>query len=135
MTEERFQSGYPSYPLIQRGSVASLSLYEVTDYELELLEQGSPASLFLNFAIFLLSVGISLAVTITTSVINNDRLFTLYSVCAVVGLVGGTLLLGLWYRTRRSMKALCAKIRGRILQDVERPGPPDAPDSTIPAGA
>ena len=40
---------------IKRGRVDSLSLYEITDNELDILTAGSPSSLYLNFAIFLLS--------------------------------------------------------------------------------
>jgi hypothetical protein len=116
------QSESLNYPKIRRGSVSSLSLYELTDYELDVLEQGSPAGLFLNFSIFLISIGISLGVTVTTTSITDDRLFMFYTIISIVGLVLGILLLGLWYRTRRSVFGVCTKIRGRILQhDIETP--------------
>ena len=38
---------------IKRGKVDSLSLYEVTDSELQVLEEGGQDNLFLNFAVFL----------------------------------------------------------------------------------
>jgi uncharacterized membrane protein YciS (DUF1049 family) len=94
--------------------VESLSLYEITDYELDLLERGSPAGLYLNFSIFLISTGISLVVALTTTTIPNDRLFTVYTVVAAVGLVSGVLLFGLWLRTRKSIRKLCIVIRNRI---------------------
>lgn len=117
---EQVQSG-GSFPVITRGSVTTLSLYEVTDYELDVLEQGSPANLYLNFSIFMISTGISFLVSITTTKITDIRLFTVYVVCSVVGIVGGLLLLGLWYKNRKSVKTLCLKIRGRIVQDTAQP--------------
>ena len=41
--------------IVRRGRVDSVDLYEVKENELELLEKGSPASLQLNFSIFLLT--------------------------------------------------------------------------------
>lgn len=114
-TDVHTSTSYPS-PVIRRGAVESLDLYEVTDYELDVLEQGSPASLYLNFAIFLYSTGITFIITITTTDIKDVQLYVTYTVCAVVGVLGGTLLLGLWLRTRKSVKSLCIKIRGRIIQ-------------------
>lgn len=108
------QSDFHPYPVIRRGSVASLSLYEITDYELDLLERGSPAGLYLNFSIFLISTAISLVVTLTTTEIKNDRLFTVYAVVAAVGFVSGMLLFGLWFRTRKSTRKLCGVIKNRI---------------------
>jgi hypothetical protein len=42
-------------PAIRRARIDSLDIYEVSEYELALLERGSPDCLFLNFAIFLLT--------------------------------------------------------------------------------
>lgn len=109
------QSSYTRLSIL-RGNITSLSLYEVTDYELGILEQGSPSGLYLNFAIFLFSIGISFAITITTTKIDDMRLFVIFSLCAIVGIFGGTLLLAMWYRTKKSVKQLCVKIRQRILQ-------------------
>src|SRR6266545_4261098 len=39
---------------VRRGAFAQLTIYEVAEYELEILEHGSPDSIYLNFAIFLL---------------------------------------------------------------------------------
>lgn len=47
-------SDYPndSYVKVRRGKVESVDLYEIKDSELDILEQGTPATLQLNFAIF-----------------------------------------------------------------------------------
>ena len=62
-------------PKIVRGQVDSLSLFEITDYELELLEQGTPNSIYLNFAIFFISVAASFFATLMTLTIKSQNIF------------------------------------------------------------
>lgn len=81
---------------------------------MKFLERGSPDSLFLNFAVFLLSVAVSFLIAVTTTVIESDRLFTVYIVVTVVGLVTGFVLLAIWYRNRQSVSVIVAKIRSRL---------------------
>jgi hypothetical protein len=101
-------------PRIVRGPVDSLSLYEITDYELDLLEQGSPNSIFLNFGVFFTSIAISFLVTLLTVKIESTKVFILFVVFAVVGFAGGGVLLVLWYRTRSRISGLMRKIRARV---------------------
>ena len=110
-------TSYPS-PIIRRGAVECLDLYEVTDHELGVLEQGSPATLFLNFSIFLFSCGLTFLVTITTTKIDSVQLYLTYTSCAIIGIMGGILLFSLWLRTRKSVKTLCIKIRNRIVVPI-----------------
>src|SRR6185503_8405051 len=98
---------------IVRGAVDSLSLYEVTDHELELLEQGSPSSTFLNFAIFFFSIGISFLVTLVTVVVASLLLFIVFTIVAVVGMAASLILFVLWRQTRSRTKEMCKKIRAR----------------------
>lgn len=105
-----------------RASVESVSLFEITDYELEILEKGAPSSTYFNFAVFALSVGASFLLSITTTVIASDRLFTVYTVISVLGLAAGVFLLILWARFRSSTTAVCARIRARVpAVDVPEP--------------
>ena len=60
-------------PTILRGKVDSLSLYEITDFELDVLEKGSPNSIYLNFSIFLLSVGFSFLAALFSTDIQSER--------------------------------------------------------------
>ncbi|WP_425624103.1 hypothetical protein [Agrobacterium radiobacter] len=101
-------------PKIKRGKVDSLTLYEITDYELDLLEKGSPSSTVFNFAIFFLSIGTSFLITILSTEIAHQRTHMYFSLAAFVGLALGTVLLTLWFRTRSELTAVCKKIRGRI---------------------
>lgn len=77
----------PSFvPVVRRARFERLTIYEVSDSELETLERGSPVSLYLNLAIALLSVAISLTATLFSSTMNAPALFTIFVVCTVVGI-------------------------------------------------
>jgi len=116
MDHQAEQTGDKSFT-IRRGKVDSLSVYEITDYELDILERGSPSSLYLNFGIFLLSTSVSFLVALLTTTIQSNRTFTVFVVLVVVGIISGIVLMGLWYRTRQSASKVIAKIRSRIPPD------------------
>jgi hypothetical protein len=102
---------------IKRGKVDSLSVYEITDYELDILIKGSPSSLYLNFSIFLLSVAASFLISILTTTIVSERTFTVFCVATAVGGVAGIVLGVLWWNTRGEVSSLSSKIRARIPRD------------------
>jgi len=99
---------------ILRGKVDSLSLYEITDNELETLEKGSPSSTYLNFSIFLLSVGFSFLVSLLTVKIESMKIYTTFMIFTVIGILAGIILLVLWYRERRSISEVIKRIKDRI---------------------
>ncbi|MNJ74159.1 hypothetical protein D3C77_710510 [compost metagenome] len=78
--------------VVRRGRVDSVDLFEVKEHELEMLEQGSPASLQLNFSIFLLSIAFSAILTLTTATVASKIFETVYVVIAVVGILLGSYL-------------------------------------------
>lgn len=100
-------------PRIVRGKLDSFAIYEITDEELNLLEEGSPSSIYLNFAIFCISSAISFLVSIITSKLS-DRFFEMFFIFTVVGFLVGIILFILWLITRRSAKRVVVKIRSRI---------------------
>ena len=61
-------------PFIRRGEVDEIRLYTITDYELDILEKGTPA-LFLNFGIAFLSMSCSFLIALLTTHIASDRIF------------------------------------------------------------
>ena len=63
-------------PAIRRARIDRLNIYEISETELQMLERGSPESLFLNFAIFLLSSASSLLVALLTTKIVAVHGFT-----------------------------------------------------------
>ncbi|WP_125334742.1 hypothetical protein [Brucella anthropi] len=99
---------------IIRGQVDSLSLYEITDYELELLEKGSPSSTYFNFAVFFFSVGVSFLTTLVTVDIESIYVFSVFTCFTIIGLSASTVLFVLWKNTHSSNRALCMKIRARV---------------------
>lgn len=113
----------PSYsdtdkPLrVRRGKVDSVDLYEVKENELEILSNGDTNSIFLNFAIFLLSLSFSSILSICTASFNKPIFQTLFLIITVVGGLGGIFLLFLWWKGRKSIQAIVKKIKDRIPQD------------------
>jgi hypothetical protein len=105
----------PSLPPVEvrRGAYARLTIYEVEESELEILAQGSPDSLYLNFAILLLSVAISFLISLLTATISN-KVFTIFVVIATVGFIVGAFLLILWVKKRKSVSELVKKIKERL---------------------
>jgi len=124
------QGGPEFLPAVRRARIDRLSIYEVSDSELQLLERGSPESLFLNFAIFLISTAVSFLVTILSTDIPSTRAFIVFVVITVLGFVGGALLLALWAWHRRSRATIFREIRARMPPEGIIPEPGVARDVT-----
>lgn len=104
-----------STPLkVRRGRVASVDLYEVKDSELDLLENGSPASIQLNFSVFLLSLAFSSIAALCTADFKSDIAKTIFIVIAVTGVIIGAYLLIIWWKTMKSISAVVHGIRERM---------------------
>lgn len=107
-------------PAIRRGRLETLTIYEVSEAELETIERGTPESVFLNFAIFLLSVAISFSVTLATVTIASDRTFQVFVIVTLVCYLGGLILLAIWGRSYRSIRRTTQTIRERLLAEGEQ---------------
>ena len=105
-----------STPLrVRRGRVASVDLYEVKDNELDLLEKGSPASIQLNFAIFLISIAFTSIATLCTATFPPSNIArTIFIVIAIIGILLGVYLLIIWWNTKKSISAIVNDIRSRM---------------------
>jgi hypothetical protein len=99
---------------VRRGRVDSLSLYEVTSYELDILEKGHPGSLYLNFATFLLGVAASFIIALATADLKSVILFAVFVAIAFSAGIIGILLFILWYRSRASIPDIIANIKKRM---------------------
>lgn len=99
---------------IIRGKIESVEVYEVTESELDILEKGSPSSLLLNFSIFLISVATSFLVSLLTTSIPTDRIFTLFVTVTMIGYIAGVVLLALWFVSYKSIHKLSKEIRRRL---------------------
>jgi len=101
---------------IRLGRVDSLILYEITDHELDQLEQGSPNSLQLNFACALIPFGASFWVALRTAVVTGNT-YTVFVVLTVVSLIFGFYFLFSWWRNRKSVTEVIKKIKERVPED------------------
>jgi len=106
---------------VRRAEVDSICLYEVKEEELEILERGSPSSLYLNFSLFLISAAISFLASIIFVKIDSQKIFTIFVVIIVVGFVLGFILLVLWHRDFRSSTTVAKRIRNRLKADCSPP--------------
>lgn len=102
-------------PVIKRGRVDSLNIFEIREDELNTIEKGSTTSLYLNFSIFLLSIAASFLIALLTSDFK-DKLFTFTIFCVVtaVGFAIGIILLVMWFREKDEFKEVIKTIRQRI---------------------
>ena len=108
------------YIEIRRGTVDSLLVCEITDYEWDNLKKGMPANLFLNFGIALLSISCSSLFTLlTTNIDSRSRIFIVFTVIVTVGFIIGIVLMCLWWRDRRSIDPLIKKIEHRFDKAVK----------------
>jgi hypothetical protein len=120
-------------PEIRRIRYRELTLFEITEDELELLERGSPDSIRLNLAVALLSAATSFFASLLTADFSEaERTFIVFVVLTVVSAVVGVVLLVLWYVSRRSVSQVLRRIRDRAEHEPraglpEPPAPPPGP--------
>jgi hypothetical protein len=109
------QENQPKFlPAVRRARIERLDIYEISETELQILERGAPESIFLNFAIFLISISASFLVALLTIEIQSVRVFNVFIVVTVVGFTIGAVLLALWAWYRRSTTTMFAQIRRRM---------------------
>ena len=101
---------------VRRGRVDSLSLYEITDHELDILEKGSPNSVYLNFGILSLTIGLSFLSSLLSVEIESNRVFFVFVILTTVGTLFGIILLVIWYRMRSAVSDVVQKIKNRIVE-------------------
>ena len=129
----------PSHPTdskplqVRRGRVASVDLFEAKENELDLLEKGSPASIQLNFAVFLLTMAFSSILALCTATFRSQIAENLCIVVSVVGNLMGVYLLISWWRTRTPIAEVVRAIRQRIdVQEAEDSAAAAPPRSETP---
>lgn len=97
---------------IRREKFDSISLYEVTEEELNILEVGE-SSIELNFAVALFSATLSLVISIFTTTMTNIVL-GIFIVCATLFSILGLYFIIKWRKNRGNMKCTFRKIRDRL---------------------
>jgi hypothetical protein len=103
---------------------AELIAYTVHEHELDIIAAGSPANLAFNFAVALVSIGVSFVLTLTTTTINSDRLFIVYVNACIICLLAGVIMFAYWLKTRTSVSVTVAKIKSRLVVPTPVQEPP-----------
>jgi len=111
--EQEFQ------PEIRRARIGKLTIYEISDAELNTLEHGPPNSILLNFSIFLFTVAISTAIALATINIPVGKIFSAFLIASIIGWLGGIILIILWGRSYRSVSSVIKTIRDRLPPEGE----------------
>ena len=101
---------------INRGRINSLTIYEITEDELDKLEKGDTDTIDLNFAIFALSVASSFLITLLTTKIESIKTFNIFLVVVIVGFFSALILLVRWWKNRKNTGLIVSKIKKRIDQ-------------------
>jgi hypothetical protein len=104
----------PLAPVVNVSMIGELNVYIVHEHELDRIAEGSPVSLAFNGAIALISVGVSLLLTVTTTTIAQHWLFNAYLFACINFLLVGAVLLAYWWRTRTSVRDIVQKIKRRM---------------------
>jgi hypothetical protein len=110
-------------PAIHRVRLDRLTIFEITESELEALERGSPESLFLNLGIAVLSTAVSFSISLATAKIDSIETYCMFAIVTVVGYLAAVTFGLLWWQSRRSLKKVAQEIRSRSTPEGIQEGP------------
>lgn len=102
--------------------------FEITDQELDVLENGSKSSIFLNFALLLLSISTCFLVMLIFTTIPSDRVFAVITIIVVIGYLADAALFVLWRISRKSTAGVAEKVRSRTSLNDSYGETPDLED-------
>jgi len=102
---------------VRRARVDSITVYDVTEHELEQLEKGGGGGIYLNLCLSLLSIAISFLIAVITTKIESDRQFSTFVIILTVGFLGSVVLGILWWRCRETVAAVVLSIKRRMPLD------------------
>lgn len=103
----------PLAPAIHRIPLDKLTIFEVTEAELEALERGSPESVYLNLAVGVSSIAVSFSIALATTDIQSLKTFCFFVIVTVVGYLSALTFGLLWWQSRRSLRTVAQEIRRR----------------------
>ncbi|WP_336194451.1 hypothetical protein [Providencia stuartii] len=101
-------------PVIRRAKFDTLTIYEISEEELLIIERGSPDSIYLTISIALISFAMAIFCSLLVTDIKSNIVMTVYIVFVVVGAVVGGIMLLLWKRSKNSVSVCIANIRKRL---------------------
>ncbi len=93
--------------------LGTLTVYEVTDDELRLIEAGDPSTVLFNFGIGSASLGVGIGATLLASTVTSMPIFIVLVLLTIVGILAGVVLLVFWRRMARKTSSLIATVRAR----------------------
>jgi len=100
-------------PSIDFVPLGTLTVFAITQAELDALERGSPESLYLNLAVGVSSAAVSFSVALATTKIESIRTFCFFVNVTVIGYLAAITFGLLWWQARRSLKTVAQEIRQR----------------------
>ena len=98
-----------SKEIIRYIPMGEIKIYGVSKHELTILSAGSLSSLYLNLAIGLLSIGISIACSISFIANNSLPAFLPFLIFCIVSIIVGLVFLIIWCFSRKT---------GSILKEI-----------------
>ena len=107
------------FPEIRKGRVKTLTIHEVSETELNVLAQGSPNSIHLNFSIGLFTLASSFLIALLTTKIESDRVFMIFVAIVVISFIASIFLFFLWKKDYKSIKDVINEIRKRLPPEGE----------------
>lgn len=106
---------------IKRSRIGSISVYEISDAELESLERGSPSTALTNISFFCASSFLSFLIVVTTSTGLDIKVYMVYFTVGLVSLAASIICGIVAYKMGGGIKEITSKIRGRIpASEVEK---------------
>lgn len=106
-------------PEIRFGKIGVLKVHQITDEELNKMEQGSSHSILLNIGISVISIAISFLISLLTTKIESDRLFIVFVLITISFFLAGIILVIIWWIQREPLKRLIQEIRNRMPPEGE----------------
>lgn len=97
------------------GRVGSVTIYEITENELNLFQTGTPKLNSMNFAIFFLTLAFSSGGTLVTTNIESDTTKIIILSILICGFVLGVFFLINWFRNFKSITNVIKDIKNRAL--------------------
>ncbi len=124
MTTKKSDDHTQQLSLVHVAPLGKLTAYTVLEHELDIIAAGSPANLAFNFAVALISIGISFVLTLTTTTIPSNRLFYGYLIACLNCMLVGIIMFAYWLKTRTTVSITVAKIKSRLIAPVSVQEPP-----------
>jgi len=132
MTTKKSRDHTQQYPMVRVAPLGELTAYTVFEHELDIIAAGSPANLTFNFAVALISIGVSFVLTLTTTTIASSHLFYGYLIACLNCLIAGIFMFAYWLKTRSSVHVTVAKIKSRLIVPTLVQEPPPVDPTTGP---